>query len=116
MDAQPRIRRILWGATIFLALIGVAVVLRRIFVLVPVFVNGYNAPAAAAPSGAAQFVALDAIFARYPLLTLIHILPALLFMILGPLQFVSTIRLRHPQWHRWSGRVYLLCSVVVGLT
>src|SRR4051812_16364824 len=114
MASQPRIQRLVWGVTIFLALIGVAVVLRRTVVLVPVLLNGYHP--AAATGVAAQFVALDATFASYPILTLIHILPGLLFMILGPLQFISSIRLRHPQWHRWSGRVYLLCSLVVGLT
>src|SRR5262249_12011578 len=114
MESQPRIQRLVWGITIFLAFIGVAVVLRRTIVLVPVLLNSYHPPTAS--GSAAQFVALDAVFASYPILTLIHILPALLFMILGPLQFVSSIRLRHPQWHRWSGRVYLLCSLIVGLT
>jgi len=113
---QPRIQRILWGLTIFLALIGVAVVLRRTLLLALILINGYKPPVATGSSTAAQFAALDDIFARYPLLTLIHILPALLFMILGPLQFNATIRLRHPQWHRWSGRLYLLCSLIVGLT
>ncbi len=116
MDSQLRIRRLLWGATIFLALIGIAVVLRRVLVLMPVLINGYNPPATATSSGAAPLAALDDSFDPYSLLTLIHILPGLLFMILGPLQFVSSIRVRHPQWHRWSGRVYLLCSLVIGLT
>lgn len=114
MESQPRIRHLVWGATIFLALIGVAVVLRRTVVLVPVLLNGYQPPTAT--GSAAQFAALDATFAPYAILTLIHILPGLLFMILGPLQFVSSIRLRHPQWHRWSGRVYLICSLIVGLS
>jgi uncharacterized membrane protein len=37
-------------------------------------------------------------------------------MILGPLQFSSTIRARHIQWHRWSGRVFVACSVVIGVS
>jgi len=115
-DFQLRIRRILWGVTIFLVLIGVAVVLRRTIVLMPVLLNGYTPPLATGPSTAAQFAALDDIFARYPLLILIHILPALLFVILGPLQFVPTIRQRYPQWHRRSGRVYLICGLIVGLS
>jgi uncharacterized membrane protein len=63
---------------------------------------------------AAQVAALDDVFARYPALTLIHILPGLLFMVLGPLQFSATLRRRHRTWHRWSGRVVLLCSLIIG--
>jgi uncharacterized membrane protein len=64
----------------------------------------------------AQFGALDDLFARYPVLTLIHIVPGLLFMLLGPLQFSSTIRARYPRWHRWSGRVFVACGIVIGVS
>jgi uncharacterized membrane protein len=99
-----------------LALIGIAVVVRRTVTLVPILVNGYAPPAPASNSVAAQFAALDDIFARYPVLTLIHIVPGMLFMVLGPLQFSATIRVRYLQWHRWSGRVYLLCSLIIGVS
>lgn len=116
MKADRRVRRVLWGAVILLALIGVAVVVRRTVALAPVLINGYQPPPAASNPTLAQFAALDDLFARYPLLTLVHILPGLLFMILGPLQFSSTLRARHLKWHRRSGRVYLVCSLVIGLT
>ena len=45
---------------------------------------------------------------------MLHIVPGLLFMILGPLQFSTTIRARHLQWHRWNGRVVLGCGLVIG--
>jgi len=99
-----------------LALIGIAVVVRRTVTLVPILVTGYTPPAPASNPVAAQFAALDDIFARYPVLTLIHIIPGALFMVLGPLQFSATIRARHLQWHRWSGRVYLLCSLIIGIS
>ncbi len=99
-----------------LALIGVAVVVRRTTQLVPILMDGYTPPAAASTSIAAQFAALDDVFARYPLLTFVHILPGLLFMVLGPIQFSSTLRARHLQWHRWSGRVYLICGLVIGVS
>ncbi len=44
----------------------------------------------------------------------VHILPGLLFMVLGPLQFSAALRRRHRTWHRWSGRVFLLCSLIIG--
>ena len=116
MKPALRIRRTLWSAVILLALIGIAVVVRRTTNLVPILINGYAPPAAASNPTAAQLAALDDVFARYPVLTLIHILPGLLFMVLGPLQFSTTLRTRHLQWHRWSGRVYLCCSLVIGVS
>jgi len=56
------------------------------------------------------------IVCHYPILTLVHIVPGLLFMLLGPLQFSSTIRARHLRWHRWSGRVFVVCGVVIGIS
>jgi uncharacterized membrane protein len=113
---NPVMHRTLWGAVILLALIGVAVVVRRTVNLVPILLYGYRPAATASNPIAAQFAALDDIFARYPGLTLIHILPGLLFMVLGPLQFNTTLRTRHRQWHRWSGRVYLVFCLIIGVS
>src|SRR5213593_283867 len=90
-----RVRRTLWSIVILLALIGIAVVIRRTVNLVPILINGYTPPAAASNPVAAQFARLDDLFARYPVLTLIHIIPGLLFMVLGPLQFSAPIRAHH---------------------
>jgi uncharacterized membrane protein len=84
--------------------------------LAPIVVRGYHPPAVASNPAAAQFAALDDLFAHYPVLTLIHIVPGLLFMVLGPLQFNPTIRSRHLQWHRWSGRVFVVCGLVIGIS
>jgi Predicted membrane protein (DUF2306) len=112
MEPNTRLRRSLWSVVIFLALIGVAIVVRRTGHLLPILVNGYSPPASASNPAAA----LDDTFARYPVLTLIHILPGLLFVVLGPLQFSHRLRERHLQWHRWSGRVFLLCGLMIGLS
>ncbi len=109
-------RRALWGAVIFLALIGVAIGARRTMNLVPIVAHGYRAPAVPSNPRLAQLAALDDLFARYPILTLMHILPGMLFMILGPLQFSSTIRARHLRWHRLSGRVFVICGLIIGAT
>lgn len=116
MQPGARLGRAMWGAVIVLTMIGIAIVVRRTTALVPVLVNGYAPPAAAANPVAAQFTALDDLFAHYPVLTLIHIIPGLLFIVLGPLQFNATLRARHLTWHRWSGRVFVICGVVVGIT
>ncbi len=116
MNPGIRVRRALWSAVIFLALIGSAVAARRMAHLVPIAVRGYHPPGVTSNPVAAQFAALDDLFAHYPILTLIHIVPGLLFMLLGPLQFSSTIRARHLRWHRWSGRVLVVCGVVIGIS
>jgi len=116
MKPGARLTRTLWSAVIFLALIGVAVALRRMVHLVPIAIRGYHPPAVATNPRAAQFAALDDLFAHYPILTLVHIVPGLLFMLLGPLQFSSTIRARHLRWHRWSGRVFVTCGMVIGVS
>ena len=101
---------------IFLVLIGCAVAARRIVKLVPIIANGYHAAPASTNPTAAQFSALDDVFARYPILTLVHIVPGLLFMVLGPLQFSSKIRARYLRWHRLSGRVFVVCGLVIGVS
>jgi len=84
--------------------------------LLPVVVGGYHPPTVSSNPVAARFAALDDLFAHYPILTLVHIVPGLLFMVLGPLQFSSTIRARHLRWHRWSGRIFVSCGVVIGIS
>ncbi len=115
---RPGIRahRILWGAIIFLALIGAFAVVRRMVHLAPILIYGYSPPAIPSNPRLAQFAALDGVFAPNPLLTLVHILPGLLFIALGPLQFNSGFRKRHLQWHRRSGRILFLCGTVIGVS
>jgi uncharacterized membrane protein len=107
MKTNRTLVRFLWAAVIFLAFIGIAVATRRTIVLVkPGALSARNNPAAE----------LDSAFANRRTLTLTHILPAMLFMILGPLQFVRSLRSNYPQVHRWSGRIFLTASAVVGVT
>jgi hypothetical protein len=116
MKPGAGVRRALWSAVIFLVLIGSAVAIRRMVHLVPIVTAGYHPPAATTNPAAARFAAMDDLFARYPLLTLVHIVPGLFFMLLGPLQFSSAIRARHLRWHRLSGRIFVTCGVVIGVS
>jgi len=116
MKPGNRMRRVLWSAVIFQALIGTAVAVRRMVRVVPIVLHRYRPPAPAGNPVAAQFGALDDLFAHYPVLTLIHIVPGLLFMLLGPSQFSSSIRARHLRWHRWSGRVFVACGFLIGIS
>src|SRR6266446_1093896 len=107
MNPNRALVRFLWTAVIFLAFIGLAVATRRTIVLLkPGTMSSAKNPA----------VQLDAHFANHATLTLAHILPAMLFMVLGPLQFVRRLRSKYPWIHRWSGRIFLAASAVVGVT
>ena len=107
MNPSRTLVRFLWAAVIFLAFIGLAVAARRSVVLLkPGTLSARNNPAAE----------LDSAFANRRTLTLTHILPAMLFMVLGPLQFVRSSRSKYPGFHRWSGRIFLAASAVVGVT
>lgn len=90
-----------------LAFVGIAAVIRRFLTLADVLPS---------QTDASRGAGVDTGFADHKILILIHILPGLLFMILGPLQFVPRIRLRYLQFHRWSGRVFMISALAVGLT
>ena len=96
---------LVWAPTALLAFIGLAAVARRLVVL---FTPPVPAPRFAAAA------ALDAGFAVHRSLTLMHLLPAFLFMALMPFQFVKGIRERYIALHRWSGRLLLLLGAVIG--
>lgn len=99
--------RLLWAGVITLALIGLAAALRRSVVLLrPEGPHSARNPA----------MQMDAHFAEHRGLTLTHIVPGMLFMMLGPLQFIPGLRSKYPQFHRWSGRIFLLASAFVGVT
>ena len=106
MPVSKPASRFVWFAVIVLVVIGVAAVTRRTLVLFwPQYFGGSRLNPAAA---------LDTGFARHMLLTLIHILPGGLFLALTPLQFSRTFRQKHLQLHRWSGRVLVVCGLIIG--
>ena len=47
---------------------------------------------------------------------MLHIIPGLLFVVLGPLQFVRRLRRRAPQLHRWTGRTFVASGLIIGAT
>ena len=79
--SSSRVRRMLWSAVIFLVLMSVVVVVQWTVHLVPILINSYRPPAAPSTPVVAQLLALNDLFARYPALTLVHILPALVFLL-----------------------------------
>lgn len=43
-----------------------------------------------------------------------HFMAGAAVLLLGPLQFITVLRTRHPRLHRWTGRVYLVASLLAG--
>jgi uncharacterized membrane protein len=64
-----------------------------------------------APLGAPPILANA--FTRYGALT-IHAGLAATALIIGPLQFFASIRVKHPRWHRRIGTAYVVCALVGG--
>lgn len=95
--------RLIWTLTILLVIIGLLAVARRTYVLLYPPETPRFAAAAAMDSG----------FAEHPAITFLHILPASLFFILMPFQFVRRIREKHIAWHRWSGRLLIVLGLIV---
>jgi uncharacterized membrane protein len=108
MAVSPRVTRFVWIGVLFLALIGLAAVTRRTIVLLW--------PGTLGGGGSNPAAALDAGFALHRALTLIHILPGALFLTLAAVQFMPSVRRRHLQFHRWSGRFLVALGLVIGVT
>jgi hypothetical protein len=104
-DQSTRRDRLFWIALVILCAIGAAVATRRIAAL-----------RIAPPAGSSVFAGLDAHFAAKTRMTLLHVVPSLLFVLLVPLQFVRSLRQRHPQFHRWTGRVIMGLGVVTSIS
>jgi len=97
---------IVWIAVVILVAVGVFVVVDRATALILSARNAYVPPAGSFEAG----------FVAHPILTALHIVPGLVFMVLGPLQFVRGIRARRLAMHRWSGRIFIISSFLVGLS
>lgn len=116
-------RRVLWCALIALALLGVVAALGRAVFLEDLVARGegfrqwtlsalnVNDPFLA--ERAHEVRRFDGRFAAHPLLALLHVLPGGLLLALGPLQFSRRIRNRHVRFHRGSGRLLVLATLIV---
>jgi uncharacterized membrane protein len=63
-----------------------------------------------------KFGEFDKGFRLYPFLTLLHIVPGILFIVLTPLQFVNSIRVKHIRLHRIMGWFMAGVALIVGCT
>lgn len=94
---------IMRALVVLLAIGGAYVVVNRLVAITTALQTGFQ------PSSES----FEAPFLLRPDLAFLHLLPAALFIILGPLQFVRSIRNQYPYLHRWSGRIYLAASLLI---
>jgi len=94
-----------WAAFLLLCLIAAAAAIRRIIVLI----------LPPAIERVPQMAALDAAFAAHKSLTLFHIVPALLFVILLPFWFARRVRAR-PDVHRRMTYALFILGTITGIT
>jgi hypothetical protein len=96
---------LLWPLFLLLCMIGTAAAVRRIVVLLT--------PQAVA--GGSQMNLMDVAFASRKVLTLCHIVPALLFVLLVAAWFLASVR-RRPKLHHLVTYALFLLGAVVGVT
>ena len=64
----------------------------------------------------AEITPANARFFAAPLPVVVHIVSAGVYAILGAFQFANGFRRRWPDWHRWAGRLVVVCGLLVGLS
>jgi hypothetical protein len=94
-----------WAPFLLLCVIGAAAAVRRIVVLI----------LPPAVERVPQMAALDAGFGARKALTLWHIVPALLFVVLLPLWFLPAVR-RHSEVHRRVMYALVILGAIIGVT
>ncbi|MFT4861943.1 MAG: putative membrane protein [Pseudohongiellaceae bacterium] len=62
------------------------------------------------------FNPFDIRYYEHYLATWLHLGPGLLIFCIGPLQFIRAIRKKYIKFHRWSGRVYIICGSIGALS
>lgn len=67
-------------------------------------------------SGGSPVTQDNARFIAAPLPIVVHIIAATLYSLLGAFQFSPALRARYRTWHRVSGKILVVCGLLVGLT
>ena len=102
---EEKLPRWMWRTLIFLCALAALVAIRRMTALV-------SPP----KQGPPQLLDLDRSFSEKAGLTLVHIVPGLLFVILIPFQFSRTFRNHHLNLHRWIGRTAVVLGIIIGIS
>jgi uncharacterized membrane protein len=63
-----------------------------------------------------KFGEFDSGFKLHPFLTFLHIVPGILFIVLAPLQFINSIRVKYIRMHRILGWFVATDATIIGVT
>ncbi len=110
---------LVWSGLIVLVLLGVISAAARVLAIggdTTVTKARFAASGTLFPEYSAEFPLIEKGFADNPAATLVHVTTGALFLMLGLLQFSPSIRNRHRQFHRWSGRFLVSLAVFSGAT
>ena len=102
---ELKLKRLLKIIVIFLSLIGFAAVIRRCLLLNHII----------APTNLSKYPNFDSGFSIHPALTFAHIIPGALFMITGPLLFLTNNQ-KHEKLNKGIEFIYFLVSYIIGVT
>ncbi|SDI13370.1 Uncharacterized membrane protein [Sinosporangium album] len=75
-------------------------------------IAAYAVPPYLSGNSADSNVPIDPDVALHYLSLAVHALPGGLALIIGPLQFLTPLRVRRPRLHRLLGRIYMICVLI----
>lgn len=112
-DSRRALRSLLerlgWAAVAVLVFTGLSALLGRAMFLIEALAMAPLDPDAA-------FNAFDVRYYNNPIASFLHLVPGALVALLGPLQFIPSLRKEHLRWHRLSGRVYVVAGATGAIT
>ena len=106
---MPAIRKVLEVVGWILVAILVITSLTAIFGRTGFMIGAFSEPIA---NPEEVFNAFDIRYYTNALATVLHLGPGFFVMVLGPLQFMRSVRKKHIKLHRISGRIFVLCGVI----
>lgn len=112
-QSGPALRRLLeklgWATVLILVFTGLSSIVGRGLFLI-------EALAMAPADPDAAFNAFDVRYYNNPLTSFLHLIPGTLVALLGPLQFIPSLRKKYLRWHRLSGRLYVAAGATGAVT
>ena len=113
---EPRSFPRISGLVLFLLLIAIADAVARFSFLAGVS-STYDQLRQVLPATEVPFHdRLNGWFLAHKAITLLHIIPGTLLLVLAPFQFLAGIRNRHIGFHRWSGRALVVAAMFLGMS
>ena len=98
-----------WFFVLLLIFVGLSSLFSRVGFMVDAFSQEITNPEEV-------FNAFDIRYVQHFLVVWSHLILGFVILVFGPFQFIPWIRNRWIKFHRWNGRVWLLCGAVTAFT